>query len=69
MFLGRPSDAASAGLQRGDVILSANQRPVTTQAELANAVRASVAASRPVLLLVQSRNGPARYIGVKTRKD
>jgi len=63
------SDAASAGLQRGDVILSANQRPVTTQAELANAVRASVAASRPVLLLVQSRNGPARYIGVKTRKD
>lgn len=62
------SDAAQEGIQRGDVILAANQRPVTTPAELAAAVKASVAANRPVLLLVQRGNGAARYVGVKTRK-
>jgi serine protease Do len=62
------SDAAASGIQRGDIIVTANQRPVVQPADLANAVKVSVAANRPVLLLVQRGNGPARYVGVKTTK-
>lgn len=61
------SDAAQSGIQRGDVILSANQRPIATAEELSAQVRASQTANRPVLLLVQRGNGPARYIGVKLK--
>lgn len=63
------SDAAASDIRRGDVILSANQRPTLTPEDLANAVKASVAANRPVLLLIQRGNNPARYIGVKTRRN
>jgi serine protease Do len=41
------SDAAANDLRRGDVILSINQRPVTTTAEAAAAVAAARAAGRP----------------------
>ncbi|SFS01291.1 Do family serine endopeptidase [Sphingomonas jatrophae] len=62
------SDAATEGLQRGDIILSVNQRPVLTAAEVAAAVQAAKAANRTnVLLLVQRGNGPARYVGVEIR--
>lgn len=63
------SDAGRQGLQRGDVILSINQRPVTTAEEADAAVAAARAANRPsVLLLVQRGRTPARYVGVKLRK-
>jgi serine protease Do len=60
------SDAAAQGLQRGDVILSINQRPTTTPAEAAAAVDASRKAGRDtVLLLFQRGAGLPLYRGVK----
>jgi serine protease Do len=60
------SNAATIGLQRGDVILSVNQRPTTTIQEVNAAVDAARAAGRPsVLLLVQRQSAPARYVGVE----
>lgn len=64
------SDAGGKGLQRGDLILSINQRPTTTPAE-ANAIVAEARrANRPnVLLLVQRGNQPPRYVGVALKRD
>ncbi|KPF68594.1 protease, partial [alpha proteobacterium AAP81b] len=60
------SDAASEGLQRGDIILSINQRPTTTPAEAAAVVDAARKAGRDtVLLLVQRGTNPPLYRGVK----
>jgi serine protease Do len=60
------SDAASKGIQVGDVILSINQRATTTPDQAAAAVAAARAAGRKsVLLLVQRGNQPAVYIGVE----
>ncbi len=60
------SSAAQEGLQRGDVILSINQRPVTTPQEAADVVGAARKANRDtVLLLVQRGNNPSRFVGVK----
>lgn len=60
------SDAGAKGFQRGDVIISVNQRPVTTPAEVAALVKAAKAAGRGnVLLSVQRGATPARYIAVK----
>jgi serine protease Do len=63
------SDAAAEGLQRGDIILSINQKPTTTPAEAAAAVNAAKAAGRDtVLMLVQRGTNPPRYLGVKLVK-
>ncbi len=60
------SSAAQEGLQRGDVILSINQRPVSTPQEAADIVAGARKAGRDtVLLLVQRGNNPSRFIGVK----
>ena len=60
------SSAAQEGLQRGDVILSINQRPVTTPQEAADIVAAARKAGRDtVLLLVQRGANPSRFVGVK----
>lgn len=60
------SDAAAQGLQRGDVILSINQRQTTTSAEAAAAVDAARGAGRDtVLMLVQRGLNNPRYVGVK----
>ncbi|API60038.1 protease [Tardibacter chloracetimidivorans] len=60
------SDAAQKGLQRGDIILSVNQQPVTTPQEAAKAVAATRQAGRDsVLLLVQRGPTPGRYVGVQ----
>ncbi len=60
------SDAASEGIQRGDVILSINQRATLTVADATAAINAAKAAGRgTVLLLVQRGAGGSRYIGVK----
>ncbi len=60
------SDAAAKGFKRGDVILSINQRPVLTGADVAAAVNAARAAGRNnVLLYCASRRCPADLRPVK----
>jgi serine protease Do len=60
------SDAATKGLQRGDIILKIGQRPVTTPAEAAAAVDAERKAGKDtVLMLVQRGSTPPVYRGVK----
>jgi serine protease Do len=60
------SDAGAKGLQRGDIILSANQTPVTTAAGLSAAVASAKAAGRSsVLLQIQRGTNPVRFIGVR----
>ena len=62
------SDAARKGLQRGDVILSANYKPVTTLSELEAVVREAQAGKRDaVLLRVQRRGGQPGFVGVRLR--
>ncbi|WP_448581918.1 Do family serine endopeptidase [Thermaurantiacus sp.] len=62
------SDAAEQGLQRGDIVLSINQRPVRTPQEAAAIVAEARKAGREtVLLLVQRGTGPSRFVGVKMR--
>jgi len=60
------SDAAAEGIQRGDVILTINQRPTATVADAVAAVDAARKAGRgTVLLFIQRGNGTPRYMGVK----
>ena len=60
------SDAAQEGIQRGDVILSINQRPTATMADASAAVATARTAKRDtVLLLIQRGAGIPRYIGIK----
>lgn len=60
------SDAARQGLQRGDLIVSINQRPTNSVAAAATAVDEARRAGRDtVLLLLQRGNTPARFIGIK----
>jgi serine protease Do len=62
------SDAGAKGLQRGDIILSANYRPVASVAALEAAVREAKAANRAALLLrVQRRGQPAAYVPIRLR--
>ena len=62
------SDAATKGLQRGDVITGANGRAVATAEELRAAVAEADRAGRSsVLVLVQRGNNPARYIGLRIK--
>jgi Do/DeqQ family serine protease len=57
--------AADAGLERGDVIVEVNQRPVSSVAELKSAVES--AGTRPALLLV-NRRGATVYLTVSPRQ-
>lgn len=60
------SDAATKGLQRGDIIVKIGQKPVTSPAEAAAAVEAERKAGKDtVLMLVQRGNTPPTYRGVK----
>ncbi len=60
------SDAASNGIQRGDVILSINQRPTLAAADVTAAVdEARKAGRNSVLLLVQRGARTPAYIGIK----
>ncbi len=62
------SDAAAKGLQRGDVISSANQQPVTSPADLTAAVTIARSAGRgSVLVLVQRGSSTARYLPLKLK--
>ncbi|UYY76086.1 Do family serine endopeptidase [Sphingomonas sp. R1] len=58
------SDAAGKGLQRGDVIVSANQQPVRTGADLSKIVAAAKAAGRKQVVLFIQRKNVGNYIPV-----
>jgi serine protease Do len=62
------SDAGTKGLQRGDIVLSANYQDISTPAELEAAVKAAKSANRSaVLLRVQRRGQPATYVPIRIR--
>jgi serine protease Do len=62
------SDAGAKGLQRGDVILSANYRAATTAAVVEDAIKQAQGSQRSaVLLQVQRRGQPATYVPVRLR--
>ncbi len=62
------SDAGQKGLTRGDIVLSANYRPVTALAGLEQAIQAAKSAGRDALLLrVQRRGQPAAYVPIRLR--
>ncbi|MBV8687824.1 MAG: Do family serine endopeptidase [Alphaproteobacteria bacterium] len=60
------SDAASKGIQAGDIILSINQRATATPDQAAAAVAAARAAGRnSVLVLIRRGNAQAGYFGIE----
>ena len=60
------SDAAAKGLQRGDIILSANYKPVSTSAELDALVKQAKAENREAILLrIQRRGQPPFYFPIR----
>ncbi len=62
------SDAGQKGFRRGDVILSVNQRPVLTGADVAAAVNAARAAGRTnVLLYVRRGSAQPLYAPIKLK--
>ncbi len=63
------SDAATKGVQQGDVIVSINQRPTRSPEEAAAAVEAARTGGRQsVLLLVRRGNAPPLYVGIDIRR-
>ncbi|WP_313808584.1 Do family serine endopeptidase [Sphingobium sp.] len=62
------TDAGAKGLRRGDVIISANNRPVANQAELDAQVKAVSTQGRSAILLQVLRRGqPAVFLPVRLR--
>ncbi|MGC4252186.1 MAG: Do family serine endopeptidase [Sphingobium sp.] len=62
------TDAGAKGLRRGDVIISANNRPVASQAELDAAVKQVSSQGRSAILLQVLRRGqPAIFLPVRLR--
>ncbi len=60
------SSAAEEGLQRGDIVVSVNQRAVTSPQQAADIVAEARKAGRDtVLLFVQRGTTPGRFVGVK----
>jgi serine protease Do len=60
------SDAADKGLQRGDLILSVNQQPVTTPAQVQAAVDAAKRSGRTnALLLVKRGTAPEAFVALE----
>jgi serine protease Do len=60
---------AQVGLRRGDVIVSANYKPVSTAAGLAAVVKEAKAAGRGAILLgVKRRGAPTQYVTVRLEK-
>lgn len=62
------SDAARKGLQRGDIVLSANYNETASVAELEQVVRQAQESGREaVLLRIQRRGQPAIYLPIRLR--
>lgn len=63
------SDAGAKGLRRGDIILSANNRPTTTEADLNAAIKQARDAGRnAVLLQVMRRGQQPAFVPVRLRE-
>ena len=59
------ANAAEQGLQRGDLIVSVNNQPVTSPAQVVAMVDAARKAGRSsVLLLVQRGSTPGVFVGI-----
>jgi serine protease Do len=59
------SSAAEKGLQRGDLIVSINNQPVTTPAQVIAAIDAARKAGRSsVLMLVKRGTAPEAFVGI-----
>jgi len=59
------ANAAEQGLQRGDLIMSINNQPVTNPAQVVAAVDAARKAGRSsVLLLVKRGTSPEAFVGI-----
>ena len=59
------SDAAERGFQRGDLIISVNNRAVATAAQVVAAVEEARRTGRTgVVLLVRRGRGAERFIGI-----
>jgi len=62
------SDAGAKGLDRGDVILSIGNRPISTVGEFEAGIRAAQAAGRTAInVLWKNQNQPPVYIGLRLR--
>jgi serine protease Do len=62
------SDAAAKGLQRRDIILSANYKPVATRADLDAVVKQAKLENRAAVLLRIQRSGqPPFYFPIRIR--
>ncbi len=62
------SDAGQKGLQRGDIVLAANNQPIATITQMEAIVRAAKTQGRNALLLrVQRRGQPAAYLPIRIR--
>ena len=62
------SDAGSKGLQRGDIILTANYKAVSSLGQLEDVAKEAKSAGREaVLLRIQRRGRPATYVAVRIR--
>jgi serine protease Do len=62
------SDSANKGLQRGDVIVSANRVAVRTAADLAAQISQAKSAGREqIVLFVQRGKTPGRYVPIKIK--
>ena len=59
------SDAATQGLQRGDVVLSINQIPTPSPAAAAAIVAEAKKAGRDTVLIFFQRAGVGRFLGIK----
>ena len=63
------SDAARKGVQRRDIILSANYKPISTTEQLEAIVREAESEGRSaVVLRVQRSRGPAGYVAVRIQQ-
>ncbi len=62
------SDAGAKGLQRGDIVLSANYHEIATVAALEETIRTAKSSNRvAVLLRIQRRGAPASYVPIRLR--
>lgn len=62
------SDAAAKGLRRGDILLKAGSRPLTSSSDLETAIRETKAAGRSAILVeVQRRGQPPALIPIRLK--
>jgi len=66
--LGEESDAARKGLRPGDVLVSANQKPLATAADLAAVIAEAKKAGRPTIFFLVTRGGQTLPLVLKLDK-